>query len=806
MKYLQRMYKLVSIINFKTITYCSLVFAFTLLYSCTPSEVDSSEETHINAANSFNYESLAQQVIIRRTDYGVPHIFADNIEAAGFAMGYVQMEDYGNRILEGLLRARGEWAKYNELERNTLKHAIDSDAANRQSYARAVETWHLLETDTRDIMKGFAKGVNHYIQLNPDKLEDWAQPFFTGYDVHARGITGPSSASIKKFMDAFEQKKLDSSVSLHNNSSQRPEYGTMAISSEETSPEGMNMLPNLENAKTVWARLAARAEEEHTDVGSNVWALAPSRTKSGNAILVRNPHLSWDAGYYEAHIVVPGKLNFYGDYRLGGSLGIIGGFNERLGWATTNNNPKQHEIYALKADPNHPDNYLLDGASLSLEKETVKVEYKKGKRLARETREFLSTPFGPVIHQEDGIIYVIKSSRDGVFQMEEQFFRMMKAQNLEEWKNAMNMRARTSSNLTYADADGNIFYVWNGSVPNLPHQSGGDTLAIHVSSANQIWNRLVDWEDLPQLENPEGGYVRNENDPFHFTNLNEILDANDFPDYFPDPQLRLRSQYSLELIDNEKKFSLEDIVELKHSMGMILADRVKSDLIVAVRSTNPTGEIADAIQLMEEWDNTAARKSRGGVLYKTWWERYVEQSDPDNKYESSPESVGFSAKAEDLFTEPWSPQRPTETPNGLANPELAVEAFKWAVTEAKDRYGAWDIEWGEVHRARIGDKDFAVGGCTGLLGCFRVLWYNKDPEDEQKLVVQGGDGWVLAIEFGDIPRAYSVLAYGQSDNEESPHFNDQLELFTNNEMKRVVYTQEDIMKQIIREYRPGQEN
>ena len=103
------------------------------------------------------------------------------------------------------------------------------------------------------------------------------------------------------------------------------------------------------------ARCATPAAAEglagSTDDGSNAWAFAPSRTKSGRAILLRNPHLAWTAGYYEAHVTVPGVLDFYGDFRIGGPFGVIGGFNRDLGWATTNNDPILAQIYALDADP-----------------------------------------------------------------------------------------------------------------------------------------------------------------------------------------------------------------------------------------------------------------------------------------------------------------------------------------------------------------------------------------------------------------------------------------------------------------------
>lgn len=414
----------------------------------------------------------------------------------------------------------------------------------------------------------------------------------------------------------------------------------------------------------------------------------------------------------------------------------------------------------------------------------------------------MSTPYGSAILREGGKIYIIRSAGDGEFRTGEQFLKMMKAQNLDQWKEAMKMRAKTSSNITYADADGNIFYVWNASIPDRPYQAGDDTSAIHVTKSDQMWHSIVEWDALPQLENPKGGYLRNENDSFHFTNLNEVLDPEKFPSYFPEPRLRLRSQHSLELIHNNKKLTLEDIIEMKHSMRMLLADRVKDDLIEAVENSDPDGEVAEALQLIKDWDNTVEKDSRGGILFKTWWNRYVSTADSIN-VESSPESAGFSATPERLFKEPWSEKKPVTTPYGLADFDRAAEAFKWAVVEAKERYGHWNLPWGEVHRAVIGDVDVAVGGCNGLLGCYRVLCFTEHHDDKRKLEVRGGDGWIIAVEFGETPRAYSILAYGQSNKEDSPYYNDQLVIFSNKQMTPVAFTDKDVQNQLILEYRPG---
>ncbi|HEX9709162.1 MAG TPA: penicillin acylase family protein, partial [Candidatus Thermoplasmatota archaeon] len=486
---------------------------------------------------------LSRQVEIRRTAYGVPHILADNLEAAAFALAWVMTEDYGERVPLGILRARGESARYLGPEH------VEGDFLRRLAHRRAVEKYHLVDADTRAVYEGFAAGVNRYLELHETEMDTLPRGLrFTGHDVFSRDVSPP----------AFD------------------------------------------GGRRVIARLDPQPED-----GSNAWAFHPSRTKSGRAILLRNPHLSWTSGYYEAHVTVPGVLDFYGDFRIGGPFGVIGGFNDRLGWATTNNDVDPDEVYALDADPERPDHVLFDGGSVPLRRELVTVEFRNGPALNTATREFWTTPLGPVIHRADGKVYVARVAGDGEHRGGQQFLRMMRAQSLEEWKDAMRMLARETSNFTYADADGNVFYVWNGTVPRLPHAPGGDTLAVPARRTSDVWTRLIPWDSLPQLQNPRGGYLHNENDSYHFANLNEVMDPSRFPPNLPGPRLRLRSQHALELIRGDEKVSLEDVVRLKHSYRMLLADRVLDDLVAAVREAGAGGEVAGAIALLEAWDRTA---------------------------------------------------------------------------------------------------------------------------------------------------------------------------------------------------------
>ena len=685
-------------------------------------------------------QDLANRVEIRRTAYGVPHIKADDLEAAAYALAWVQLEDHGPRVALGLLRGRGEMGLW------FGRDSMESDFRAQRTYAIAVEKYPQLDQDTRDIYEGFAEGANRYIELNPDKFPPGFAPRFTGYDIAARDVSTANPAqAARRFLASLEPRQRR----------------TRAADPDTSSSDAI-------------------------EEGSNAWAFAPSRTKSGRAILVRNPHLSWTAGYYEAHVIVPGVLDFYGDFRIGGPFGVIGGFNRHLGFATTNNAPDLEEIYALDVDSLRPDHYLFEGTSVPLQRELVTVRYRNGPGISTETREFWRTPLGPVVHRSGGRIYIVRAAADGDNRAGEQFLRMMRAKSLAEWKDAMRMRARVTSNFTYADRDGNIFYVWNGSTPALPHPGGGDTAAVPARRTSEIWTRYVPWDSLPQVLNPPGGYVHNENDPPYHANLNAVLDRSRYPANFPEPNLRLRSQLSLALIHGRNRMTLEEVMERKNSYRMLLADRVKDDLLAAVRASSPPAPVLAAADLLAKWDNTADPASRGAVLFSIWWPKYTEGESPDS-----------------MFAQAWTAAEPVATPRGLKDTARAVNAFTWAVEETARRHGSVDVAWGDVHRVRMGRTDEPVGGCGGALGCFRVLNFRTDPDGKRSVI--GGDGWVLGVEFTDIPRGYSVLAYGQSALEDSPHFGDQAAMFAKGQFKRIAFTEKDIDAQTMRRYRPGLE-
>lgn len=670
---------------------------------------------------------------IVRTAYGVPHIYADDLYGAGYGLAWVQLEDYGARVVNGMVAARGE------MGRIFGPDSLEGDFARRPIHAIAVSRWLSLAPDTRAVYEGFAAAINDFLRAYPDRFAAGIAPDFQGADMLAREMGGPAIAAARRMVDRQLRAGTGPRATTPGNELDRP------------------------------------------DDGSNAWALAPSRTRSGRAILLRNPHLSWDAGYYEGHVVVPGVLDFYGDFRIGSAFAVIGGFNPDLGWATTNNNVDTDEVYAAEIAPGLTDHILLDGSPVALTPVTVTAEYRNGAGFAAESRTTWTSPLGPVVERAGGRAFILRAAGVAEHRAGEMFLRMMRAGSLAEWKEALRMQARSSSNLTYADRAGNILYVWNGTLPALPHPPGGDTLAVPIRNTDDAWSRLVPFDSMPRVENPPGGYVHNENSSPHYTNLQAVLNPARLPPNVEPPSLSLRSQLGLQLIEpSRRKLSLEDVIRLKHSYRMLLADRVKAELLAIVEGTF---ELAEPIRILEAWDNQAAPESRGAVLFEMWWRLY-------------------SAAVRQPFAVAWSPDQPTSSPRGLANGDEAAKALVRAVDSVRARFGALDVPWGDVHRARLGGVDVPVGGCHGALGCFRVLWFEDQPDGKRS--VQGGDGWVLAVEFGrKVPRAYSVLAYGQSSDPASPHHTDQLGMFARGEMKPVAFAREDVERAAVRRYRAG---
>ena len=143
-------------------------------------------------------QELWRQVEIVRTAHGVPHIRAENLRAAGYTLGWLQSEDYGPRVAARLLATRGQTA------RTAGRASLDADFDELRARKRAIETFHLLDQETRDLYDGFAAGTNRYVELHRAEFAPDMPTDFTGYDVASLHIgDGPPAAKVRRFLAAL---------------------------------------------------------------------------------------------------------------------------------------------------------------------------------------------------------------------------------------------------------------------------------------------------------------------------------------------------------------------------------------------------------------------------------------------------------------------------------------------------------------------------------------------------------------------------------------------------------------------------
>ncbi len=701
---------------------------------------------------------LPERVVIRRDTFGVPHILADDEEAAGFGLGYAQAEDHGVELVTRLVRSRGE------ISRHLGPEHLASDLAMRRldNAGEARRALPGLGKGFRRALAGFAAGVNLYVREHRDRLPAWI-PEFTAADI----LANTRNAAVEA---------IDSPARLRALTAKYPSRsGGAGVGPDPWDPEGL--YPG-------------------DEPGSNALAINGRRSASGRAILLGNPHLSWSSRYWEAHVTIPGRLDFYGS-TLVGFPWLRAGFNAHLGYVQTNNAPDLEDVFAVPLDPVRPDRYVFDRQSRSITRSSVAVPVLQPDGTTKtESREYESTHLGPVIHRTDDRVFVWRSVSLGSWRYFEGFFELSFTRNLREFQKVLGRQYIPTSNFTYADADGNILYQWNARLPKRIDDGTSYALDVPGDTKKYVWSRLHPLRGLPHLLNPPGGYIQNANNPPWFVSLTDPLDPQRFPPYVERGELALRPQLALRMLDAKASFTVDEVRALKFSTRLLLADRVKPALLDAARAVaTPSADLAAGIALLDAWDSTASAESVGGVVFQRAWDQY-------------------SAAVKQPFAQAWDPARPADTPSGLGDPGQAVRALEEAVRWARGTYGTERVAWGEVHRFRFGDLDLPADGASGQYGAYKVQRFDPAADgkrmagwgDEAKGqdLVGFGDAWVLLVHFTRPVQAMSVLAYGQARDRQSPHSRDQIRLFAAHELRPVWFSEADVAAHTERVYRPGQ--
>jgi acyl-homoserine-lactone acylase len=701
-----------------------------------------------------------QGVDIQRDRFGVPHILAQDWESAGYGFGWAQAEDHAAEMGRRYLAARGEAARVlgpSFADGDFAMRRLDNRNVARRAVAQQGQAF-------REWLRGFVAGLNAYVAARRATLPAW-MPVIDEADVLANGRAGAVVEALRA-----------------------PSWLTGA-----TRPA-----PGAASHAYGGGRLA-----DADDIGSNALALAGSRTTTGQPMLLGNPHLRWSQLYWEAHVRVRGRMDFYGSTLVGIPV-LRAGFNDRLGYVQTNNAPDLEDIYALPLElqaatsgaPPPPARYRLDGTLHDIVTVPISIDVvQPDGRVETVTREFRRTALGPVIHETAEHAYVVRSMALDSWRYYEGFLDLAQSRSRREFMRSLGRGLVYQSNYTYADADGNVQYVWNARLPRRRDASIDYAGAVEPG-VGTAWIGVHRLQDLPQSQNPPGGYVQNANNPPEFVSLRDRLGMARFPSYVERGPLGPRPQVALAALESRDRWSADDLLAMKFAPRMLVAERVVPDLLHAASAlAERSADLDEALTVLGRWDLQVSASSRGAVLFQRAWDDYV-------KAVSVP------------WAQPFDPGRPLDTPAGLGDPATLLRTLEAAAGSVRSTFGSTDVAWGEANRFRANVLDLPGEGASGAYGVYRVMGFDTVPGGAGGTRIAGftgdgrplagtGDAWILLVSFTRPVQAFSVLAYGQTTDPTSPHSRDQLALFASRRLRPVVFTEAHLAAQGTPRYRPG---
>jgi acyl-homoserine-lactone acylase len=645
--------------------------------------------------------------------YGIPHMFAPDHASLFYAYGYAQMEAHSELLIRLYTQSRGRAAEFYGEE------YLASDRWVRVS------------------------GI-------PERAKQWAtqqSPEFA-----------PLLAAFVEGLNAWGKEHRDSLSAAAKE--------VLPFKVEDVLAHGLRVIHYdwLVSAARVEARVKRAAVDSH---GSNEWAIAPSHSANGHAMLMSNSHLEWADRhtYFEVQLTAPGVTS-YGAVWVGFPV-LRQCFTDYLGWTQTTNNPNGADLYRLRLKDG---GYVLDGKVRQFEvtKQVIRVLQKDG-TLRDEPLTIRKSDHGPVVVDREGTAIALRVTALDRPRLFEQFWKMGLAHNLTQFQDAMRMQQLPLFNTAYADRDGHIMYLYNAAVPV---RARGDyqfwSGVVPGDQSELIWSasKIVPYDQLPKVIDPPTGWIQNSNDTPWTSAYPMLLDSSKFPAYLAPPTgITTRAQRGIRTLSALKKMTFEDVKAGKLSTHVETADQFVDDLIAIARRLG-TDRAKQAADVLAKWDRATDNDSDGALLFY----RFLQGAGPGFQ------SIGG-------FAVPSDEKKPLDTPRGFADPAKAVKALGAAAAAVEKQYGSLHVKWGDVVRLRRGSTDLPGNGAPSAMGAIRTADFG--PFVDGETAINRGDTFYAVVEFSTPIRAEALLGYGNWSKPGSRHVDDQLPLASRKEMRPV---------------------
>ena len=504
--------------------------------------------------------------------------------------------------------------------------------------------------------------------------------------------------------------------------------------------------------------------------GSNTFAFNSIKTGKNETYLAINTHQPLDGptSWYEAHLISEEGTNIIGATFAGAPTLLIGA-NQNLAWAHTVNYPDKADVFELEMHPTKKWHYLVDGKTFKLEKKQAKLFVKFLGIKLKINRKYFTSIYGPTLKNKSGF-YSIRTPSLFTIKSLEQWWRLNKANSFTEFYNILKKNDLPGYNIGYADKNDTIFYISNGIIPKRNDQYDWRKV-VPGNTKKTLWDSYYKTEELPQVLNPKSGYIYNANhSPFKSTSKEENPLAENFPKNMGyELYDNNRSTRLYDLINSYDKIDYKDFKKIKYDRTLPTPLNYNYVNVNELFEMNPNDypEISDLIKVIQNWDREASVESFGAGAYAMVYYNL-------GKY--------YPKLKEDK----------------IVSKEMLEECLKEVKLKMIESFGTINVRLGDYQKLVRGNKEISIFGMPDVITAMRGVDYK-----DGKIKITHGESYIELVKFVDGKvEIESVISYGSSDHEDSPHYNDQMEMYSKFETKKMTFNKEEIYKNSKKIYNP----
>jgi acyl-homoserine-lactone acylase len=725
----------------RLLAFCLASMAGLLTTGCSPADIThAGEPTHLPGQGAD-----AGRTVIYRDTFGVPHIYAPTVEAGLYAMGYAQADDRPEQLLINIMMALGELASVQgegAVEQDLRSRTFDHHGASLRAVAS-------LPGQRRRQLEAFVSGINAFYRAHPQDVPEWWGE---------REVTPVMADAFGRFF-------------LYNWSISEA-YGDLQRGGIE---------PGFDD----------------TPRASNQWAVAPSRTADGHAMLLIDPHLSlWGPSRFWEVRIHAGELRGSG-VSLPASPFIGLGHNEHLAWAMTTGGPDTADVYRLTLHPDDPGRYHYDDEWLEFERRDVEIAVRGG---APQTHTLEYSLHGPVIARRDGHAYAARIAYDSSTDRNQAWAELNFATDYTGAIRASETLAMFPQNIMVADTSGNIYYQRTGRVPVRPDGYDWSRPVDGSTSATQ-WQGIHPASDHLQVLNPPHGYMQNNNIPPDAMMVDSIFEIEDYRDYiFSSANYgparhgwnNQRGARALELLHENDSLTIDDALAIALDIRPYGIERWLGALQRALDGRDLDDATAEAARELAAWNGELDVGSSAALKY-AYWRLTLEESVPREAF------AALRAAVDDHYAIARGAAPRVVALDDSQHSALA-ETFVAALERLERELGNRDAVWGDVFRVGRDDRSWPVAGGGSEqhgLATLRTMGYGPPNERFERWGVSGQTSTQLVVLSQPI-QSWIYIPVGQSDRPDSPHYRDQAEkLFSPRVMKPSWWLPEDLAPNVL---------